>query len=743
MPEKKQLFPIPACAWSRDIGDIPKNCASNSPNRGVALGGFGAGSFMYNLTGSFGPFQTFDNVIYKGEWLTQAAFHIYEKTENSKTVKCLSTYKHLKQSWQKIKKGDGRYYALQPFGWITYNCFKAEIAQKFFSPIIPYNYRETSYPAAIWQFRFYNPTRTELELSVMLAFPGFFIGEYLFENRFRNSYRQDKKIKGVILRAESGIGEWCMASEEDKGSIISYNSSWSAFGNGKDIRDDFKNKGILGNNALDKMNTAAALAVKIILKPGEERTVPLVLTWDFPVMRFGRGTEWWKKYTRYFGRTGRNSFTIARECLQNYQQWERQITEWMSPVINSNKYPDWLKCAAFNELYYNQFGGSFYEAGVRKGHKRQKYLGRRPDSNRFFIMECMEYPMANTYDVRHYSSRIFAKFWPEIEKEIQMSYADAIMYFDSTTHQTPHDVGHPKKDPYFEFDEYGTRKMFWKDLHSKFIQQIWRYYYLYKDKKFLKYCWPACKATYEFMKTTDTDNDALPNNYKSDNTYDAWGLFGTSLLCGGLWVGALQAMEKMAQAMNDPLLKEIRTLLRKAKPELDQQLWYARGGYYKIDTGGKYTTAIMSDGLNGQRYCEAYGLSDILPKERIKSHLKQVYERTVVPLKDFNGDGIGECGAINGIREDGRMLSDQGREVWTGASYFLAAGMYHAGLKKQALQTAYGVYYLTYQEKSTAYWFNTPEAWVNGGRKPRPTNPEQYQRPRAVWELLLEIHDPY
>ena len=67
--------------------------------------------------------------------------------------------------------------------------------------------------------------------------------------------------------------------------------------------------------------------------------------------------------------------------------------------------------------------------------------------------------------------------------------------------------------------------------------------------------------------------------------------------------------------------------------------------------------------------------------------------------------------------------------------------MYHAGLKEEALKTAFGVYYLTYEEESTAYWFNTPEAWHNKGLTPRPTNPEQYQRPRAVWELIFEIDE--
>ena len=69
--------------------------------------------------------------------------------------------------------------------------------------------------------------------------------------------------------------------------------------------------------------------------------------------------------------------------------------------------------------------------------------------------------------------------------------------------------------------------------------------------------------------------------------------------------------------------------------------------------------------------------------------------------------------------------------------------MYHAGLREQALQTAWGVYYTTYENEATAFWFNTPESWRVPTMVTRPSNPEQYQRPRAVWELLFAICDPY
>jgi hypothetical protein len=54
---------IPNCAWKHSLGDTPVMDQENpSPlntktrtRKGMPLGGIGAGNFMYNVSGSFGP----------------------------------------------------------------------------------------------------------------------------------------------------------------------------------------------------------------------------------------------------------------------------------------------------------------------------------------------------------------------------------------------------------------------------------------------------------------------------------------------------------------------------------------------------------------------------------------------------------------------------------------------------------------------------------------------------------------
>jgi len=247
------------------------------------------------------------------------------------------------------------------------------------------------------------------------------------------------------------------------------------------------------------------------------------------------------------------------------------------------------------------------------------------------------------------------------------------------------------------------------------------------------------------METRDTNHNGIPDI--GNTTYDTWGLHGDNLLCGGLWVGALEAMEQMAAIKGDTVFSN--QLLQKSnitKPVLDSLFWKSDLQYYRIDAS---SNAIMADGLNGERYCETTDLDPILPPARIASHMNQVYERCVQPLHDYTGDGEGDVGVVNGRNSNGSAIGGgQPNEVWTGSSYFIAAMMYHWGeqtndarLKERALKTAYGVYYQTWINEQTAYFFNTPEAW--NSTNPAQFRAQQYQRPRAIWELLLEIKNPF
>ena len=70
----------------------------------------------------------------------------------------------------------------------------------------------------------------------------------------------------------------------------------------------------------------------------------------------------------------------------------------MSTYIDDPRYPDWLICAGFNELYYTQFGGSFWESGLKSGHP-EEFMGLHPEDHKNFIMESQAYTLSGNINV--------------------------------------------------------------------------------------------------------------------------------------------------------------------------------------------------------------------------------------------------------------------------------------------------------------------------------------------------------
>jgi len=65
----------------------------------------------------------------------------------------------------------GEYSALYPKSWFDYkwNQFPAHVVLEQFSPVLPHNYRESSYPVAIYLWHAENPTSKPVMVSVLLS----------------------------------------------------------------------------------------------------------------------------------------------------------------------------------------------------------------------------------------------------------------------------------------------------------------------------------------------------------------------------------------------------------------------------------------------------------------------------------------------------------------------------------------------------------------------------------------------
>jgi non-lysosomal glucosylceramidase len=770
---------IPKAAWKRPLGLPLENAGvtrvagdiDDGYWQGAPVGGFGSGTFSRTYRGDFARWHIKAGVHkYATIYANQFAMFQQAEGDTTGTAQVLMT-DHPKgkelSSWKwDYPVGAGDYSALYPKSWFDYRSekFPAHVVLEQFSPVLPNNYRESSYPVAVYRWHAENPTNKTVTVSVLLSWTNMDGWFRTFTRDFKgapnqgnhNSFKSDVAgeagtMKGIVFdrnRASGAQNEWdgqfVIAAVETPGVEVSYHTSFQAEGDGKAVWAPFEKDGRLANNdtswVSDGEKLAGAIAVRFTLKPGEKKTIPMVISWDFPEVEFGQGGKWNRRYTDYYGTTGNNAWAIAKDGLLNATKWSDALDAWQAPYINDESKPLWYRGMLFNELYTLTDGGSFWGRPVGSDRKL-------PAS--FALLECFDYAYYGTLDVRFYASMPLLKFWPEIDKRVLREFGDTVAHewpekglWVWKSEQTgvpvlhkrkkigavPHDLGVPEGDPFVAVNEPGWQDTNdWKDLNSKFVLMVYRDYVLTgrKDTAFLRDMWPAMKEAIAYLRQFDHGGGIPENSDYPDQTYDSWVVHGVSAYCGNLWLAALRAGEETARTLGDQdAVVQYHELFLKAQKTYIDKLW--NGEYFRYDTESENHDSIQADQLAGQWYANMTGLGDLVPHEMQISALKKIYAINVMKF------GGGKMGAANGMTSDGSILdNEQGKEVWAGTTYGVAALMLSEGMKDEAYSTARGLYHVIYENKG--YWFRTPEAWDITGN----FRASMYMRPAAIWAMEM------
>ena len=215
-----------------------------------------------------------------------------------------------------------------------------------FSPVLPNNYRESSYPVAVYRWHAENPTDKPVTVSVLLSWTnmqGWFrdfrhdmnaainTGNH---NRFVDESAVGGHVKGIVfdrVRPKNSDadwdGQWAIASVQSPGVDITYQTTFSPEA-GDQVWEPFSKDGRLANDNQTWISSgeplAAAIAVRFTLQPGEKRVVPMTIAWDMPVVEFGAGRKWYRHYTNFYGTTGTNAWKIAKDGLQSAMRVEQR-----------------------------------------------------------------------------------------------------------------------------------------------------------------------------------------------------------------------------------------------------------------------------------------------------------------------------------------------------------------------------------------------------------------------------------
>lgn len=736
---------------------------------GVPLGGIGA-TIGRGWRGDFNRWSIRPGFIEYGNVPADQFSLFVNRSDGSPQAITLSPVKpadHSLSAWNwSLDPACATYHALYPRAWTVYEnpLPGIRLTCKQVSPFIPHNYKESSYPVAVFEWTIENTGQTEATVGLMFSFQNGWEKSNSFAGGLSNSvfsYTADnQEASGVALNhqhrqpktvqmgqkaprsAEAIIDPitFAIAALKSPDVEVSFFSRFITSGSGVHLWQDFAADGKLQNiqNPLPSSegeSIGGALAATLKLEPGQTGKIVFSLAWDMPRVHSGMGTTWYRRHAAFYGIGPGAASRMAGDALLAYPQWEKAIEDWQSPILDDRNLPGWYKTALFNELYYIAHGGTFWGYFANEEQLPE-------EMGHFGYLEGHEYRMVNTYDVHYNASIALAKLFPRIELSLQRDFAKTVsesipderhMVFENeiaprkVSGSVPHDLGWPDEDPWVLLNGYNFHNVAkWKDLNPKFIMQVFRDYVLTKDKTFLKDCWPAVKAAVDYMLRFDRDGDGLiENDAFPDGTYDTWSVSGPSAYTGSLWLGALACAVKMAELTHDrPAGEKYGLLLKTATEAYQSRLW--NGSYFNYDSSTSVNhDSIMADQLSGFWFAASCGLPPIIDQQQMLSALKRIFEVNVM------GVAGGLAGAMNGMRPDGSLdtTSMQSQEVWAGTTYTLAACMLQNGMIDEAFKTIQGLYHMGYEKMG--YWFATPEAWyLNGGYRSL-----TYMRPLAIWAV--------
>ncbi|OGD11804.1 MAG: hypothetical protein A2W20_02025 [Candidatus Aminicenantes bacterium RBG_16_66_30] len=778
------LAGFPPAAFDRPIGHTlatfgrtiaPGDIEARAEGSACPVGGIGAGGFERLMNGNFSTwFLKLGWMVEDTVWADQ--FHVFMRSGGRAVARTLSTTAPPAAAglgawaWN-YPAGKGDYYALYPKSGFSYEenaDLPVKLAVVQFSPVIAGNYKETSYPVAVYRWVAVNPTKQPVDVSILLTWENMvgweavrarptagtppqasFVWDRSSPGNI-NELVENGRRKGILFRRQgqdvrtgnSMAGTMAIAALENPSRTrVHFQAAFDPRGDGADIWTRFAADGTLdgarsSSPAAAGRETGAALAVSFTLKPGERLEVPFAVAWDFPYYEFEAGAKHKKKYTAFFGAEGTNAFRLASEALSRAAEWEQAVDAWQKPILADPKLPDWLKQALLNELYVLA-ETSIWDA-VTDLHT---------------YLESADYLMYGTTDVDSYCWHVL-RLWPELEKR-NMEFiartvpledpafrafqyavtfpgevpADKLDYYWNTIKvpgMVPHDLGSPRKRPWTILNAFDWQNgNVWKDLNPKLPLRAYRDFLAGGglDMGFLMKMFEASVLALDTLEQKFGDkvshvplNEGIP-----DQTYDTWRMKGESAYVGLLWLAGLKATIRMGETLAfrglarmsaidiASVTAKYRSWFAAGRTSL-RKLWDETSGYFHIDA---HTDDIMADQLFGVWYARMLGLEAdddmaIVPPVEVGRTLRTVYEKNVL------GFGGGVMGAVNGRKADGGQLrSQQGDEVWVGTAYALAANLVLDGLVGEGLHTAYGLYHVVYSPFGQGYFFKTPEAYLD------------------------------
>jgi uncharacterized protein (DUF608 family) len=717
--------------WARaTLGPSRRNVYRGDALRAISfpMGGIGAGNISIGGTGDLREWEIFNSRHWMGRVLPGSFFAVRARATGKQPIaRLLQTTPIGSLPTVETIEFIGEY----PIAMLRYHDrdLPVDISLEAFSPIIPFNSKESGLPAVIFIFTARNKGRSPVEVSFLgslkngvgydgmseikgpqgLENPG-------FDGNVNRLVRKDG-FSCLTMTSESlapdakHYGSMVLACSDEKASAA---PAWS---DSAHLWPPFVAQGRLAGAEATPSATGhtwnGAIASALRLKPGEAKSVLFVIAWHFP-NRYG---EWdLAEASCRVGNMYNNWFADAQAAAEyvvgNYERLCSQ-TRLFRDTLYDGTLPYWfLDAITANISTLCTTTCLWLEDGTFAG---------------FEGSWCC--PMNCTH-VWNYEQTM-ASLFPDLERNVRHTDLKIQMEPNGMIHhRTFIPVSLPRRNGPATDGQLGT------------VLKVYREHLRSPDGSFLKDSWPEVKRAMDFvMNQWDSDGDGVIVDAQP-NTYDI-SFYGANTFIGSLYLAALQAAAEMASIQGDRVsAARYRDRCESGRAKLDRELW--NGEYYiqKYDAEKfkehQYGTGCLADQMFGQWWAHVLGVGYIFPEKRVKKSLASIFEHNF--RKDFT-DWVHSQRVFASGRDKGLLVCTWpkgGRpatpvlycdEVWTGIEYQVAAHMICEGMIDEAL----------YIVKAARDRYN--------GTERNPWNEiecgDHYARAMSSWSLLLAAQGYY
>jgi uncharacterized protein (DUF608 family) len=528
--------------------------------------------------------------------------------------------------------------------------------------------------------------------------------------RFEFSHGQSSKAPGFGTLALAALGGSCSVLN----SFLDWSKAWEQFAS----QGQFSNTSGMQSSAPTPAGRTAngAVARTVTLQPGEEAEVPFLIAWHYPNKYNSDGVWMGCHYTAL--RT--DAQAVLKEAVAQFDDARRR-TEQFRQALYDSSLPYWLlDCLTANAAIFRHIGVVFRIANA-------DVFGWEGSNG------CCQPTCTHVWGYE----QTFARLFPELEREMRR--------IDFKHQQRPDGGVNNRTDVPSPLRPTGEQPF--ADGHASCVLKAYREALNSVDDSFFREYWPHARRAVEYLVARDAkSHGGQPAGYLEDdqwNTYDE-ALHGVTTFISGYYLAALRAGEEWARRMGDTdQADRWQTLFNMGQQKLVDLCW--NGDYFQQHLPGYETRAgevgpgCMADQLIGQWWAHQLGLGYILPREKIQTALRSVFNfnfktdltgwkhlpRAFAGAKD---KGLIICTWPRGGRPPQVMLYSD--EVWTGIEYQVAAHLIYEGFVDEGMTIA---------KAARDRYDGIPRA-------PMPRNPwdeiecgGHYARAMSSWSLLLAL----